>query len=249
MEAHEYRRMFELEDHHWWFRSRLMMTEGWLQEYLLPHYPARRPKLLDLGCGTGLFLQRRGADCEAYGIDLSPEALSYCRERQLRPVALADALRLPIRDAQFDLVTAFDLIEHVDDDHDLVREIWRVLRPGGCLLATVPAHPILWTGHDVSLHHRRRYTRRAFEALFPAGQWERVRMTASFTMVFPLAALVRLTRHLLATRRPPRSDTAYMPEGMNRLLIGLHRWEAAWLRRHDLPIGISFMTLRRKRLS
>ena len=246
MEREEYRRMFELEDHHWWFQSRLMMTEGLLHEYLLPEFDGRRPKLLDLGCGTGLWLQRRAADCEAFGLDLSREALAFCRTRHLRPVALADAVRLPLGDATFDIVTAFDLIEHVADDHGLIGEVRRVLRPGGYLLASVPAHPMLWSGHDVSLHHRRRYTRRTFEALFPGAQWRTVRMTAGFTLVFPPAALLRLSRRLASSERPPQSDTHLVPEWINRLMIGLHRYEAAWLRRHDLPIGISLMTIRQK---
>lgn len=247
MELKEYQLMYELEDHHWWFQGRLLMTEGWLNEYILPAFGGRRPRLLDMGCGTGLFLQRRLADCEAFGIDLSPSALGYCRERKIERTALADATRLPFEDQFFDVVTAFDLIEHIPDDRQIVREIDRVLRPGGFLLATVPAHPLLWTGHDVSLHHHRRYQRRAFEALFAGGGWERVRMSASFSLIFPPAALIRFTRHLLGNDSKPHSDTQAAPEWLNRLMIALHRVEAGWLRRRNLPIGISFMTLRRKK--
>lgn len=248
MELKEYDLMYELEDHHWWFQGRLMMTEGLLEEYILPAFAPRRPKLLDLGCGTGLFLQRRRADCEAYGIDLSPQALGYCRRRGIRTVALADATTLPLKDESFDIVTAFDLIEHLADDHALVREIRRVLRPGGFLLTTVPAHPLLWTGHDVSLHHHRRYVRRTFEALFAAGEWETVRMTASFSLIFPPAALIRFARHVMGNGgdHQPHSDTQPAPEWLNRLMIELHRLEAKWLRRHDLPVGISLMSIRRK---
>lgn len=248
MELKEYDLMYELEDRHWWFQGRLMMTEGLLHEHILPAFPGRRPRLLDMGCGTGLFLQRRRADCDACGIDLSPQALRYCRQRGLSAVGLADATRLPFGDASFDVITAFDLIEHIPDDRLIMAEIHRVLRPGGFLLASVPAHPLLWTGHDVSLHHHRRYERSTFEALFARDAWETVRMTASFTTIFPPAALIRFARHMLgAGEGKPQSDTQPAPEWLNRLMITVHRLEAKWLRRRDLPIGISFMTVRRKK--
>lgn len=246
MEPQEYRLMYELEEHHWWFQGRLMMTEGLLAEYILPAFAGRRPRLLDMGCGTGLFLQRR-AECEACGIDLSPQALGYCASRALRNVAMADAARVPFADNSFDIVTAFDLIEHMPDDHAIITEILRILRPGGYLLATVPAHPLLWTGHDVTLHHHRRYGRASFEALFEERHWESIRMTAGFTAIFPPAAMIRLIRHMRGVDHKPHSDARPTPEWLNRFMIGVHRMEANWLRRHDLPIGISFMTVRRKK--
>lgn len=224
-----------------------MMTENLLRECILPAYANRRPRLLDLGCGTGFFLQRRQANCEALGIDLSPEALSYCHRRQIRSVARADAARLPFGDESFDIVTAFDLIEHLPDDRALVGEIRRILKPGGYLMATVPAHPLLWTGHDVSLHHHRRYTGKTFETLFDPPLWETVRMTAIFSLVFPPAALIRFVRHVMSSQRQPHSDTHPTAEWLNRLMIRLHRIEADWLTHHDLPIGISLATIRRKR--
>lgn len=248
MELKEYHLMYELEGHHWWFQGRLLMTEGLLREYILPAFPGRRPRLLDMGCGTGLFLQRRREDCEAYGIDLSPQALRYCHQRHLSAVARADATRLPFANDSFDVITAFDLIEHIPNDRDILSEMQRILRPGGFLLATVPAHPFLWTGHDVSLHHQRRYERAAFDALFKPGAWETIRMTASFTTIFPPAALIRFARHLRGIdESKPHSDTQPAPEWINRLLIAVHSMEAKWLRRHNLPIGISFMTVRRKK--
>ena len=248
MESKEYQIMYDLEDRHWWFQSRLMMTEGLLDEYILPDFRPMRPRLLDLGCGTGLFLERRGADAVAFGLDFSREALSFCRSRKIESVLLGDAAHLPIKDAAFDVVTAFDLIEHVPNDRALIREIWRILRPGGYLLATVPAHPVLWTGHDVSLHHRRRYRRRTFESLFEPARWSTVRMTASFALIFPPAALIRGFRRLISGKAiAPHSDTHPTADWLNRTMIALHRMEVAWLRRHDLPVGISFLTIRRKR--
>ncbi len=242
MELMEYHDMYELEDRHWWFQARLRMIEG-----LLRRHVGRPGRMLDLGCGTGMFLRRRQAESVAYGSDLSPAALAFCRARGIANLMQADAGRIPLADASLDLITAFDLIEHVDDDRGLVDEAWRVLRPGGWFMATVPAHPLLWSSHDVSLHHRRRYTGHEFEGLFEPERWERVRMTSCFALVLPAAVLVRLSRRLRRARRPPHSDTYQVPAWLNHLLVALHVVEARWLERHDLPLGLSLMTIRRKR--
>lgn len=245
METHEYRRMFTLEEHHWWFRSRLLMIEAMLDCSVRPHLRPG-PRLLDLGCGTGRFLARREAEMDAVGLDFSAHALGYARQRTRAPLVRGDAGRLPLADAAFDIVTAFDLIEHLHDDRGLIAEIHRVLRPGGFLVASVPAHPHLWTGHDVSLHHHRRYTRDAFESLFTDQPWQPLRMTAGFTLIFPPAAAIRIGRRLLGLGERPVSDTRPTAEWLNRLLTGMHRLEAAWLARYNLPIGVSLFTIRRK---
>ncbi|MCE5230920.1 class I SAM-dependent methyltransferase [bacterium] len=246
MESREYQTMFELEDRHWWFQSRLLMTEGLLRREIMPRLAGRPIRMLDLGCGTGMFLQRRQAEGDAIGTDIAPEALACCRGRGIGKLIQADAVRIPLADQSVDVVTAFDLIEHVSDDHELIAEVWRVLRPGGFLLATVPAHPLLWSSHDVSLHHKRRYTHHEFRALFTGGRWEKIRFTPCFSFILPVAAAVRLSRNLRHARRPPRSDTFIVPDWINRIMIGLHRFETWWLERANLPPGVSLLTIQRR---
>jgi SAM-dependent methyltransferase len=220
------------------------MLEQWWDRYVIAGRTAPRPQLLDLGCGTGLWLDRRRADAQALGADFSLEALRFCRERKIEGVVQADATALPFPDSSFDAVTAFDLIEHVDRDDALVAEVHRVLRPGGILLASVPAYPALWSGHDISLHHFRRYTPLGFEALFDAGQWQSVRMSHGFCLLFPIAASVKIGRRML--RAAEASDTRPTTGWLNRIMIEINRVEAAMLRHVNLPWGTSLMTIRRK---
>jgi SAM-dependent methyltransferase len=245
MEPIEYRRMFEVEDRHWWFQSRLLMIEALFARHILSGFGGRAPDLLDLGCGTGLFLSRRAADCHGVGADFSRQALVFCASRGLRRVAQADAARLPFSDASFDVVTAFDLIEHVADDRALIAEAWRVLRPGGFLLATVPAHPVMWSGHDVSLHHYRRYRRGQFEALFAGSGWQPVRTTYGFTLIFPAALIIRVARRVFGKNRP-QSDTSPVSGWINKILITIHRAETGLLSRINLPAGVSLFTIQMK---
>ena len=247
MEAREYRLMYEQEDRHWWFRSRCRMTQSLLEKHILRACRTQKPWLLDIGCGTGVFLQNQQDTCHGFGLDFSTEALEFCTARGLSRIIRGDAVSLPWPDNTFDIVTAFDLIEHVRDDTALVKEIRRVLKPGGSLLATVPAYPLLWTGHDVSLHHFRRYRRRTFELLFDHNHWDSVRMTSGFFMIFPLAACIRLCKTVFRPDHPPSSDIFSVPSWLNTLLCHIHGLEATWLRKFNLPIGTSFMTVRRKK--
>jgi SAM-dependent methyltransferase len=239
--------MYEQEELHWWFQSRQCITETLLKEHILDLYPAKNPRLLDIGCGTGMFLQNHRDNCQGFGLDYSSDALAFCISRNLTRLFRGDAASLPCPDASFDIVTAFDLIEHVQDDHTLINEIRRVLKPGGFLLASVPAYPMLWTGHDVSLHHFRRYRKNTLESLFDDQDWDTIRMTSGFFLIFPLAAAFRLGKSLFRPGHRPSSDTFAVPRWLNHLLCLVHRVEAAWLKHFDLPLGTSYMTIRRKK--
>jgi SAM-dependent methyltransferase len=246
MELEEYGKMFELEDHHWWFQSRLQLTRRVLDRYA-PQPPDRPADMLDMGCGTGMFLERQGTSRKTFGLDFSREALAFTRQRGLNRLVCGDSQKLPFRDACFDIVTAFDLIEHVDRDDDLVAEVHRILRPDGILLSTVPVHPALWSEHDVALHHKRRYRRRQFENLFDPSLWKTLRSTYTFASIAPPAAVVRTLRRVLpASKGDATADTNLTPDWLNSLLIRWHTLENAFIGRFDSPLGLSLMAVNRK---
>src|ERR1043165_5867137 len=146
MKEHTYPIMFRVEQSHWW-------------------YTGRRPRILDVGCGTGANLLMLSKYGEAEGVDISEDALSFCRERGLDKVRLGAGEQLPYEDATFDLVTALDVVEHMDDDLAGLREMRRVLRPGGRALLFVPTLMFAGTAtraragrlrdrtHDLRKHH------------------------------------------------------------------------------------------------
>lgn len=246
METVEYQRMFEMEDSHWWFQSRYALTSRILERAAarLKGHPIKH---LDLGCGTGMFLERQGDRRETYGLDFSPEGLRFSSQRGLERLVCADSQELPFSSNSFDIVTAFDLIEHVADDNRLVAEVHRILRPGGFLLATVPAHPFLWGSHDKALHHIRRYRKKDFERLFEPDLWIRRRFTYSFFAIFIPATAVRMMRRAAAANGKPQADTRATPAAINTMLKGIHQIENAWIERFDAPIGLSLTTVREKR--
>src|SRR5262245_53838240 len=147
MELAEYGLMRQVEDQHWWFvsRRRLAMT---LIDQRLDLDPDAL--ILDIGCGTGGNLATLASRGQAMGIDRSAAAIQLAHGRQLPRLLQASALALPYPANRFSLVTAFDVLYHrwITDDHLALAEIYRVIRPGGWLLITDSAMPMLWSTHD-----------------------------------------------------------------------------------------------------
>jgi SAM-dependent methyltransferase len=235
LEDWRYRELYELEDRHWWFRSRRTIVWALLRRA----GPRPFPRILDAGCGTGRNLVEFGHLGESEGVDISPKAVEFCRRRGLEAVRQAPLEELPFEDGRFDLILATDVIEHLADDRRSLAELRRVAAPGAQLVVTVPAYSWLWSQHDVSHHHRRRYTARRLDRLMTASGWEPQVRTYFFTALFPAVAAVRMLSRL---RRggEGRSDLSLGPAAMNRLLELPSRAEAKLIERGvRLPAGVS----------
>jgi SAM-dependent methyltransferase len=239
MEDCVYDQLFELEDSHWWFRGRRQVIWAVLRRAALPS----QPEILDAGCGTGRNLVEYGPIGNAAGVDPSPAAIAFCRRRGLRDVFEARLEALPFDDGRFDLTLVCDVIEHIEDDRAALAELHRVAAPGGQLLITVPAYMWLWSQHDETHHHKRRYTLRALRQRVRASGFE-PRLESYFNSVLlPPIALARAT-----TRRSPpangRSDYELAPPALNRWLELPMRAEARLIERGvRLPAGVSIAML------
>jgi SAM-dependent methyltransferase len=237
----EYRRMFEAEERQWWYAGQravaLALLEPWARE--------RRLLLLDAGCGTGYNLMALARFGPTLGIDLSQEAISFCRERGVRAVR-GSVLRLPFRAEAFDAVTSFDVIYHdwVGDDRAAVAEMARVLSPGGALLVRVPALELLRGAHDAEVLTRRRYTLGELRALV-AGCGLRVqRSTYCNSLLFPLLLARRTLDRLLGRHG---SDVGFLPPPLESLFRRAMELEAFCVRRGlRFPVGASAVVLATK---
>src|SRR4051794_32650376 len=181
--------MLALDERHWWYRGRRRMLAAVVERIAVP----RGARVLDAGCGSGRTLDELARYGTAHGIELTPLGLAAARRRG-HQVEQAPVETIPYDDASFDLVTCLDVIEHTDDDAAALRELRRVARPGASLVVSVPAHPRLWSYHDVVNGHRRRYTRRTLRVAAESGGWRVERMTGFNVTYLAPAALVRIAR-------------------------------------------------------
>jgi SAM-dependent methyltransferase len=237
--------MFQLEDSYWWF-------EGSMQFILsaLSDVRARATgRILDAGCGTGGLLKRL-ADRKAWGIEIASEGIGLCRRRGLNNVLQASTTSLPFRSESFDVVLSIDVLVHqwVPDDIGALREMHRVLAPGGFVLLQVAAHRFLWSAHDVATLTRHRYTRDELAEKIEKSGFELVRITYRNTLLSPLAVLVKLLRRARANTAT-KGDLVALPRIVDRALFRLLALENYVVRRVSLPFGVSIFCIARKRLS
>jgi SAM-dependent methyltransferase len=246
MEAHEYDLMYEIEQTYWWYVGRRELAMRLIRRWLKAPGPV---ELLDIGCGTGgnlLALRRFG---NAAGCDIAESAVAYCHSRGLAGVVhQPDPHRLPFPDGRFDLVTAFDMIEHVDDDIAMMREMARVLRPGGAVFLTTPAFPALWSVHDESAHHKRRYTNRILLARLRDAGLEPARVTCLDAFLLPAIVPVRWLRDRIVRPKETTSDFHLkLPGWLNAVFRMIFVSEWAILKFAPLPLGLSLCCLSRKK--
>ena len=218
---------------YWWYRARSDMLRTVLGPYV---GPVRR--LLDVGSADGPSVGWLTAP-EKVSLDLDVRGL-----RAPRGVC-GSVLALPFADGSFDVVGAFDVLEHSEPERLALAELRRVLAPGGRLLMSVPAYPWAWSDHDVANGHHRRYTRSGAVASVEAAGFEVLRATYGFAAVFPAFAAERalgIVQHRLG-RRPRGSvdgmDLPRVPPAVERGLLGLCRLDERVLTRRDLPFGSS----------
>jgi SAM-dependent methyltransferase len=242
MEQDFYSRYFELEDRHWWFVGRREIFLRTLDRHFRPRAPDDA-RLLDVGCGTGTMLGYLSRYGRAQGVDASHEAVGFCRERGVDGVIHADGVPLPFDDSSFDLVTALDVVEHVDRDDELLAELRRITKPGGMLLVSVPAFRFLWGPQDEISHHKRRYTAPELRERIVAAGWSIDRLTYFNTLLFPPIAAIRLLRRDRPDK-PLRSDFELTKPGRaNALLARAFSFEAPLVDRFDLPFGVSLLAV------
>jgi SAM-dependent methyltransferase len=226
---------------YWWYTARAELLRTVLSSHV-----DQAARVLDVGSADGPsvgWLQGRGRHT-AVDIDI----------RGLGPGDVCgSATALPFRDGSFDVVAAFDVIEHVDPEHVVVAELRRVLDPGGRLLVSVPAYNWAWSDHDTANGHHRRYTRRRLVDALEQGGFEVDRATYAFAAVFPFFAaerLVRRVKHSVGRRTTAPADVVTLPrtpQVVDRALERLTRLDQRWLEHRNLPMGSSVVAVATKR--
>ena len=246
MRHEEYRAMFELEDHLWWYRGMRAVTASILDPYL-----PSRPDLcvLDVGCGTGYSLKWLGERLgtrATFGVDISPHASVFWNEHGLDTATIASAHQIPLASEVFDLVTCFDVIYQLPnaDAETAIAEMHRVLKPGGLLFIREPAYDWMRGGHDIAVGTDHRYTLRKLKRLLTTHDFALRRATYANSLLFGAAVPHRL---FSKWRGSVESDVKPVAGWLNAGLAAALKFEAYLIARLSFPFGLSVTALAQKK--
>jgi SAM-dependent methyltransferase len=251
MDNNYYKRYYVFEREHWWFTARAEILMSHIRRVFANRTDL---KILNVGAATGYssqLLQQFGA---VTSVEFDQDCYEFTRDVVKIPIQQGSILELDFPDNTFDLVCAFDVIEHVEDDRLAVSEMRRVTRKGGVMFVSVPAIMLLWSEHDVVNHHFRRYSSKILRGLFSEHDTLIFHSFFNFWLFFPIAvirvALRLLTKKHLAKPEETQSDFDNFKNGglVNSMLKAVFLSENIFLKRFiSLPIGVSLLSSWRKK--
>ena len=238
MERIVYEKMAELDQQHWWYRARRQVLAALIRRKARPPAGGR---LLEIGCGTGHNLEMLSEFGQLDALELDDTARAVAEKRLGRPVMdspLPELRGVPQR--TYDLVAALDVIEHIDDDEASIASIATLLKPGGKVVMTVPAHEWMWSAHDVVSHHKRRYSKRSLKKLIEGSPLRLEAMGYLNSLLLPAAIAERLASK---ARGKQDADLWLPPRPVNAMLEMLFASERHLIGRVPLPPGLSLFAI------
>lgn len=243
MDKTEYARLAEFEQNYWWHQGRLEIIATYLKRASQNRVNST---ILNVGCGTGGTIDMLEKFGKVDNVDTSDEAIAFMKSLGHGSVTKVDDINLPFGDKIYDIVGAFDVLEHIEDHKSALCEWKRVLKDDGAIVVTVPAYQWLWSQHDVSMHHWRRYTVKSLMAVAAEAGLRPERVSYAISFSLPLVVGFRLGSKIL--RRNTDSETSYVPvpRAINQLFMALLKVEAKLHNTVSLPAGTSVITILRK---
>lgn len=222
----------KIEDGNFWFESRNRLLVWALNR----HYPKAR-NFLEIGCGTGFVLSGIRSEFPGlvlYGCDMFVEGLAYAHQRTPQASLFQmDARNIPFEE-EFDVIGAFDVLEHIEEDQEVLSQMRKAVRQGGGIILTVPQHPFLWSQTDDYGHHVRRFTAKELKNKAEDAGFEVLKMTSFVSLLFPLMAISRLKNRHSADAYDPMSEVK-----INHLMNTLFR-RILDFERLIINVGLSF---------
>jgi SAM-dependent methyltransferase len=244
--AEDFEYLYNLEERYWWFVAMRQITDA----IVGPELGKQALTVLDAGCGTGFNIEHyEKLGHSVFALDIAEEAIAGVQRRGFRKVVQASTTQIPYRSEAFDFAFSFDVVQQVPvkAGQDAIRELHRVLKPGGGLFIRVAAFEWMRSSHDEELHTEHRYTRSELRAMLEATGFEIRLATYANTLLFPVVVFRRALKGLGIGRG---SDVKPLPSGLSWIDPILHRIlaaEAGILRAHrSLPFGLSVICYARK---
>jgi len=236
---------YEFENTHWWHIVRYKIFLNFIKKYLVngAHYT-----ILDSGCGAGKMIDLLNDFGKVCGLEMNRNAINFCKQRDIKIIVQGDSGRLPFMPNSFDLITNFDGIEHLEDDHAGIRGYYKICKPGGIIVLSVPAYQFLWGEHDLVFQHYRRYTKKQLRELIEKNGFKVERITY-FNMLLLLPAIIfRYGKRFFSSgKKEITHDFAFTNLPIFRpFFYNIFKIEEQLLRFSNLPCGASIICVAKK---
>jgi ubiquinone/menaquinone biosynthesis C-methylase UbiE len=244
MSPEEYANLEKVERTHWYYAGKREIVKYWIRKT----YGMRRSfRLLDCGAGSGAFAESLCKEMSMIAMDDHKESLEILERRIPREsVVSGSCTSIPFPEDSFEIVTALDVVEHIPNDHLAVKEMTRVLKPGGIMVITVPAMMCLWSDWDETLHHQRRYSKTSLLKLFQIPNLEVLHSAYINSLAMPLVWLARKARRL-GIGTDSRAEDQIPPAVLNHFLH--FAFVAPGCSRLQLPFGVGLLLIARKNVA
>lgn len=240
MKNYLYQDLYNLEESHWWHNAKRQIVLSLIKKY----NKLKKPKILDIGCGTGKTLESLQNLGIVFGIDSSPQAIHFCKKRDLKNLSLEKSDHTHFPKESFDLITTLDVLEHTDDNKTL-KEIYRILRKDGLLLITVPALPILWSKWDIALKHKRRYTKKSLKHLLEKNGFNILQISYMYSFLILPVIIIRTLKNIFFPKHYPSDFLLNFPI-IDTILSNFAKLEAILIKKGIVPFGLSLITIVKK---
>ncbi len=241
MEKYLYPHFYEIENEHWWFAARQKILFNFVEKIF--NFP-NHANMLDVGCGTGAILDMFSKKFNCFGQDTSSDAIEFCKKRNLKNVYLGTLNEIELERNTFDLITAFDVLEHIEDEISVLKEMKNLLKDDGRILVTVPAFQFLWGIHDEVTHHKRRYIKPSLKNVIEKSGLKVERISYFNFFLFPIAVLKRFTAKLFNSNSA--NDLEIPTPILNSILKNIFETEKNILPKINFPFGLSLIAVLKK---
>jgi 2-polyprenyl-3-methyl-5-hydroxy-6-metoxy-1,4-benzoquinol methylase len=240
MDESVYHLHYQREESHWWFAARSTILREIIRRF---GNVSPGDTILDIGCGTGALMKALSSTYNMVGIDMSPLAVQYSRQRGL------NALEMRVQDFPRDKYNVraallLDVIEHIDEDIEVLKNAAEIVRPDGRVIVTVPAYMWMWSAHDVLNHHKRRYTATTLRHALESAGLEVVKLTYYNTLLFPLAAIKKFLDRGKSIESASKSleQPSSVINTLFRMIFAAERHVIQSMR---MPFGVSILAIAR----
>ncbi len=237
--------MYNQEEKHWWYVGKRSLILSLFKRW----YQGRTDlKILDVGCGTGIIMKSLSNFGEVYGVDVSSEAINFCKQRGLKNVKKGSIDNLGFKEETFDAVGCFDVLYHkaIEDDEAALRQLYKVCKRGGRLFITDSAMKCLWSQHDVATQARTRYSKEEMKAKLERAGFAVEKISYYNSFLFPVVFLYRKLFDRVDERKEAKSDIGDTNAVINGVLKRVLFLEAWLLKRINFPVGVSLVCVARK---